>query len=165
MSNIVLVGMPGSGKTTIGRTAAAMAGAEFIDIDEAIESDYGPIDSIFSEKGEKFFRDIESEMFKRACAGRDSVISTGGGIVEREENIALMKQNTVVFIDRNIDKIRKTIDSGSRPLLRNDPNAIMGLYERRLPLYLAVMDFSVANNGEPEDCAKILKKIIEDIHL
>ncbi|MBN2557363.1 MAG: shikimate kinase [Clostridia bacterium] len=162
MNNIVLVGMPGSGKTTIGRTAAAMAGVEFTDIDEAIESEYGRIESIFSEKGEKFFRDIEFKEFEKACAGRGIVISTGGGIVEREENVLLMKKNTVVFIDRDIDRIVNTIDNESRPLLKNEPGAILRLYERRIPLYLSVMDFRVGNNGEPEDSARILKKIIED---
>ena len=93
--NIVLIGMPGSGKSTIGKALAETLGKEFIDTDDMITSSYGVISVIFESEGESRFRDIETEQVKIASKMNGKVIATGGGAVLRKENIDALKQNGV----------------------------------------------------------------------
>ncbi len=156
--SIVLTGMPGSGKSTLGRLLARRLDRPLIDTDAKIAEHAGaPISEIFQSKGETYFRDLEAQAVADACRTGGAVIATGGGAVLRKENVDKMKQNgTVVFLDRALDALLPTPD---RPLA-NDAEKIRRLYAERLPIYRAAADVTVSVRGTPEDVANdILNKL------
>src|SRR2546421_7224380 len=101
MHNIFLLGLPGSGKSTVGRALAERLGQPFLDVDILIEEEYGErVPTMYKRYGEDYFRDCESRMLAKAASMRDgAVIATGGGIVMREENRTLMAERGIrVFL-------------------------------------------------------------------
>ncbi len=153
--NIVLVGMPSSGKSTIGRIIGEDLGREFIDTDSLIVEKYGDISEIFQDKGEKYFRDIESEIISEISKKNGAVISTGGGVVLRDENIDYLKQNSrIYFLDRPIEKLVPTSD---RPLA-GTRERIEKLYAERYARYLAVSDEKIGVLDDPEIPAKNIER-------
>ena len=161
--NIALIGLPGSGKTSLGRQAADLLGMPFIDIDDEIVRQAGqPITAIFAESGEEYFRELEAEQVQRAAAGTaasavvDSVagvvsgaiIACGGGAVLRRENVAALKANCLlVFIDRPVLDIAGDIESDSRPLLAGQVGRLFELAEQRDPIYRELADVVIDNSG------------------
>lgn len=138
--NIVLIGPPGSGKTTIGRELAKIFNLTLVDVDAEIERKYGDISSIFDIKGEKYFRQIESETLLKFAGETNLLISTGGGIVETAETVEKLcedKNNIVLFINPSFDVlVERTSRSDKRPLLHgNLAEKLKVLLDRRLPLY------------------------------
>lgn len=155
--NIVLVGMPGSGKTTIGKALAEALGKEFIDTDDMIVSEYGVISDIFAEKGEEYFRNIETEQVKKAAKMNGMVIATGGGAVLRAENVEALKQNGIVFfLNRPIEDIIPTED---RPLSR-DIDALKKRFEERYDIYVSSADNEIFVDGIVESS---VDKIMETL--
>ena len=152
--NIVLIGMPGSGKTTIGRVLADKLGKDFVDTDEAIVNEVGvEISEIFSEQGEKHFRDLESEIIRRESPYVGKVIATGGGSVLRKENVDRLRMNgVIVFLDRPLEELLPYAD---RPLSDNAEKMKM-LYEERMPIYESVADVSVLTDGYGEAAADMV---------
>ncbi len=145
--NIVLVGMPGCGKTTIGTLLAENLGLEFIDTDDLIVEKYGNITDIFKAKGESGFRDIESEIIKDISAFSGKIIATGGGAVLRKENINALKQNgKIYFLDRPLESLQGTPD---RPLSQNN-EALKKLYEERYDIYRECADVRINENITPK---------------
>ena len=154
--NIVLIGMPGAGKTTVGKTLAERLGRSFIDTDDLITEKAGmPIPEIFSLYGEDKFRKIETEAMAEAGKTSGAVIATGGGIVIREENRYSVKQNSVtVWLKRDIS----LLPLDGRPV--SQKNNMAELYEKRAPLYEDFADFSVDLSENAEETAeKILEKL------
>lgn len=145
-SNIILIGMPGCGKSTYGRKLAAKYGRDFIDTDAEIVKLAGKsIPAIFEDDGEEKFRELETSVVRMACAQGGRVIATGGGVVTRERNHHPLKENgIVIFLDRKPDGL----DTKGRPLSKSV--GVMKLYEERLPLYRKVADMIVDVNGYPE---------------
>ena len=143
--NIILVGMPGCGKSTVGRIIAEKLGREFVDIDEEIVKTHGKsIPDIFREEGESAFRAYEHEEICRVCAGSSLVIATGGGAPTKENNIRPIRQNgRVVFIERDISELSR----GGRPLSQGAD--LEAMYKDRLPHYLAVSDITVKSAPTP----------------
>lgn len=153
--NIVLVGMPGSGKTTIGKALAEKLGKTFVDTDEMIVNDYGVISDIFAAKGEAYFRDLETQKVKECAKGNSQIIATGGGAVLRKENIDALKQNGIVFfLDRPLSDIIPTSD---RPL-SSDVEALKKRYEERYDIYLSSCDEKIHVDGIVENS---VNKILE----
>ncbi len=152
--NIILVGMPGCGKTTVGRLLSALTGREAIDTDEMIALSTGrhPSD-ILNSYGIEKFREIEHIEVENAGKMSQKIISTGGGVVTRKENYNALRQNgKIVFIHRDLDKLA----TDGRPLSKN----LAKMYETRLPMYRHFCDVEVSNDGNVEDCAKeILEKL------
>ncbi len=145
--NIVLIGMPGSGKTTIGKVLAEKLGRSFVDTDDMITEEYGCISDIFSEKGEAFFRNIEAVAVKKTALRNGLVIATGGGAVLRKENVEYLKQNGVLFfLDRPLKDIIPTED---RPLSQ-DYEALKKRYEERYDIYLSSCDEKIDIDGNVE---------------
>jgi len=160
--------MPGCGKTTAGRRAAALLGAAFIDLDDSIEAETGKtIPEIFAESGEAGFREIETRALAKLSetanesAAAGFVCSMGGGVVTRPENRTLLKKiGRVIFIQRDLDKITTEISfDESRPLLK-DAEALKDLWEAREPLYKAWADIEFMNDGDEEKAAARLAEII-----
>lgn len=164
--NIVLIGLMGSGKTTLGRHIAAKSGMEFVDTDELIIQKAGkPISKIFEDEGELFFRDLESEAVKEASEKTGAVISTGGGAVLREENIENLKKTGVLFyLKASPEALYERVkDDDSRPLLRgDDPVGILRRILIARSSYYGQADFTI-NTGQlsPEQASD---KIIEIYH-
>lgn len=153
--NIVLVGMPSSGKTTVGKLLAEELGREFVDTDELIVSKYGDIAAIFQEKGESGFRVIESEVIKEVAALQGKVIATGGGAVLNKKNIDLLKLNgKIYFLDRPLESLIATDD---RPLSR-DKEMLEKRYSERYEIYCGCCDKRIISNGAPNDAANSIKE-------
>lgn len=153
--NIILLGMPGSGKSTTSQELARLTGREFIDTDEQIIKKAGKsIPEIFSDSGEEAFRQIETEVLREASKKSGCVIATGGGIVKRPENLRLIRQNGFcVFLDRDI----ASLPTDGRPLSRQ--TGVKALAKERLPLYNSWCDLKVNVNGVYETVTAIMKAI------
>lgn len=139
--NIILIGMPGSGKTTIGKAIAKRLGRKFIDTDEEIKKFCNcEISELFEKHGEEYFRDIESKVISEISKETGVVIATGGGAVLREKNVDELRQNgRIVFADADIDEIFETSD---RPL-SDTREKLLAMYEYRYPIYCEKCDVRV----------------------
>ena len=146
--NLVLIGVMGCGKTTVGRMLAKRLGMRFVDMDTEIERENGTITGIFERLGEEAFRDLETAMAKRLAAEDGLVVSTGGGIVKRPENLAVFRRNgLIVFLDRPAVEILKTLRTDTRPLLKDHPERLHAILAERYPLYLAQCDRRIDASG------------------
>ena len=154
--NIVLTGMPGSGKTTIGKAAAEKTGRVFIDTDEEIKKETGmEISDYFERFGETAFRDKETQVIKKISLLSGAVIATGGGAVLREENVLALKMNgTIYYMDRPLQQLIPTSD---RPLA-STKEAIIKRYDERIGIYLAAADKKIKVNGICGDAVKQIEK-------
>lgn len=158
--NLVLTGMPGSGKSTVGKLLAARLGRELVDTDAEIVKRAGtPIAEIFRAKGEAAFRDIESEVIRElSLTGDGKIIATGGGAVLRSENVGALKMNgAVVFLDRCAEELIPTPD---RPL-SDDAQKMRALYETRYPIYTKTADLTLPVRGTPEDTVNKLLEMLK----
>lgn len=144
--NIILIGMPGAGKTLLGGEIANRLGRRFVDVDDMIIKHEGmSIPEIFAQKGETYFRKVETEMLEKVCAQTGLVIATGGGVVKKKVNYNILKQNgIVIWIKRDLDKMA----TEGRPLSKSVPLAQM--YEERKDAYACWSDFYINNNEERE---------------
>ncbi len=160
--NIVLIGMPGCGKSTIGKMLSQKLGRDFFDSDDVIEQKSKmSIPDIFAKFGEDEFRKRETQALKELSEKENIIISTGGGCVEREENIAeLQKNGAIVFIDRSLENIFSDIDVSGRPLLADKKERLSELYARRLPLYTKYCTVRIENNGS---IGETIEKIICEV--
>lgn len=160
MNNIFLIGLPGCGKTTIGKQYAKKTGKKFIDLDKYVSlRENNTIAKLF-EKGEPFFRKIETEALKEIIKNfEDYVIATGGGVVETPENIDLLKKQTVIYIYRPLCLILKTLNTDKRPLLKNDPDKLYEIWKRRKPKYEEAATYKIRNNRGIRHCIEKMLKL------
>ncbi|KNF09990.1 shikimate kinase AroK [Gottschalkia purinilytica] len=159
--NIVLIGMPGCGKTIIGKLLSDKLNVKFCDIDEYIVDNEGKSISEIFKNGEEHFRDIESKAVKEVSRNYPVIISTGGGVVKRVENINILKENgVIIFINRPVEDIISDVDVAKRPLLKDGKEKVYELYEERYKLYKNYCDYEIINN-EDMDCA--VNKLIDII--
>lgn len=152
-ANIVLVGPPGSGKTSVGRRLACVLKHDFFDSDFEIVSRTGvAIDYIFDVEGEEGFRKRETQMLAYLCKIPNVVIATGGGIVIKSENRELLKNSFVVYLSSTIKQlVKRTARSKSRPLLEQSSNrekTIRDLVNTRDPLYREVANAVIDTTGK-----------------
>lgn len=154
--NIVLIGMPGSGKTTVGKLLAQELGRPYWDTDTLIEEKTGKTPAqIILEQGEPAFRDIETEVIRELAVQNGSVIATGGGAVLRPENAEFLRRNgKLFFLDRPLEMLIPTQD---RPL-SSTKDAITQRYRERYPVYTAAADVKVYNDDTPERAAQLVKR-------
>lgn len=159
MKNIVLIGMPGCGKSTLGARLARKLELQFYDADVELEKrEQRTIKDFFAES-EEAFRAAETRTLRYLVELDNCVIATGGGAVKRAENMALLKEKgVVVFIDRSPDTIIKDVDSASRPLLSADKERLYKLYEERIALYRQYADYTVGND---KAFVEVLKKVYD----
>lgn len=158
MENIILIGMPGCGKSTIGRVLAEKLGRQFVDADQVLVQNAGrTIPEIFAADGEAEFRTLETETLE--SLGRQSalVIATGGGCVTQPRNYPLLRQNgTIILLNRDVERL----PTDGRPLSQATPLDV--LYESRRPLYEAFADHQVDNNGNPDDTVEQIIRLWEE---
>ena len=149
----VFVGMPGSGKTTVGRLVARHLGIEFQDSDAMIEQSEGrSIPEIFAADGESGFRAIEAAVIQDALENYDGILSLGGGAVLTESTRRALREHPVVLIDVETEELIRRVTNSStvRPLLVEDPaRRIAELRAQREPLYREVARHAISSDEQP----------------
>ncbi|NRQ30601.1 shikimate kinase [Nonomuraea sp. NN258] len=162
MTKAVLIGPPGSGKTTLGRLLAERYGVGFRDTDADVEAVAGkPVADIFVEDGEERFRELEREAVRRALAEHDGVLSLGGGAVLSEETQALLSGQPVVYLQVGLaDAVQRVGLGAARPLLVLNPRSqLKRLMEERRPIYERLAVLTVATDKrDPEELADEIVK-------
>lgn len=153
--NLLLIGMPGCGKTTVGHALARRLGRELVDTDELVVQAAGcSIPRLFAEKGEETFRQMEHQAVVQAGSRSGLVIATGGGVVTRRENWDPMRQNSVVvFLRRPLGEL----PTDGRPMSQANP--LEELYRQRLPLYEGAADWTVDNTTVDAAVAEIIRRL------
>ena len=157
MKNIILIGMPGCGKSTFGKILAERLQLTFVDADTYLEQKEGKtIPELFA-VSESCFRDAEERTIQELSQKENLVIATGGGVVKREINITrLKKSGRILFIDRKPEDIVSDVEVGTRPLLAEGAQKVFDLYKERIALYRKSADVTVENKGP-------LDKVLDDL--
>lgn len=158
MQNIVLIGMPGCGKSTIGKVLAQTLGRNFEDTDETIVSVSGKsIPEIFTQDGEHIFRDWETKAMEQLGKQSGLVIATGGGCITKSRNYPLLHQNgTIFWLKRELS----LLPTDGRPL--SQTNSLMEMYQIREPMYQQFADHIIINDGTPEEAQQRILAWLED---
>lgn len=162
-NNIFLIGFMGCGKTTMARLLSQELGKELIEMDETIETEEGrSINEIFEQEGELYFRDLESQLIGRITENGNKIVSCGGGVVLRQENVDNMKKNgVIVYLTATPETIYERVHTSiNRPLLNGNMNVeyIRGLMEKRVDKYQAAADVSICVDGKEKDA--LLQEIL-----
>lgn len=162
---IVLIGFMGSGKSSVAARLAPIINFHVCDMDTEIvrRSNYASIPAIFSEHGETYFRDLESEVARSLSHAPRTIISTGGGVVTRPENLTSLKTSgsVVIYLKASFEELAQRIgDFSDRPLFQ-DPIKAKKLFDERLPLYEGFADLTINTGGESLEavCATILHEL------
>lgn len=152
-TNIVLIGMPGCGKSTVGKILAELTGRELVDTDAMVETRTGrSIPTIFAEDGEEIFRRLEAEAVAEAGRRSGLIVACGGGAVLREENRRALRQNGwICCLHRPLDRL----DTAGRPL-SGDMEKMKAMEALRGPIYAALADLTAENISVPEDTARTI---------
>ena len=165
-ANLFLIGFMGAGKSTVAAKLNQMTGKKLIEMDETIVSNQGmSINEIFEKYGEARFREIESALVKTISSERDCIVSCGGGVVIKPENVEEMKKNgKIAFLSATPETIFERVRySTDRPILNGHMNVeyIAGLMEKRRALYEAAADVMIATDNKDADeiCNEILALI------
>lgn len=155
--NIILIGMPGCGKSTIGKALADRLGKEFVDADTELEKREGrPIARIIPDDGEERFRELETEILAHLGKQSGLVIATGGGCVTRTENWSLLQQNgRIIWLQRALN----LLSTDGRPL--SQVNRLEDMYAKREPLYRQLADYVIDNNGYESQTIDRILSILE----
>ncbi len=163
--NIVLIGLPGCGKTTIGRQIAKQFNMKFVDVDALIETTQNiKIPQIFEKYGEEYFREIEQKCVKMVSSQTNTVISTGGGVVTKHQNMQYLAENgIIIFIDRKAKDIANDIKTDNRPLMQNNENRIFELENQRRDLYLKYSNYVFESEPSRNATDKKMFELINEI--
>lgn len=159
--NLVLIGMPGSGKTTLGQMAAEQLNLEFVDTDHIITTREGKTPAqLITKYGEEAFRDMETAAVRLAAEKNGRVIATGGGAVLRTENLSLLRENgRVIFLNRPLENLAVTKD---RPL-SSDREKLAKRYSERYPIYSAAADKTVeCVDSKQQNVLKIKEAFLDE---
>ena len=158
--NLVLIGMPGCGKTAVGALLSQRLGLPLLDTDAMVEETAGKsIPEIFAQAGEARFRDLETAAARAAAATDGAVIATGGGMVLRPENMEALSATGVIFFrDRSPEEIAGE-DHAGRPLIGPDREKVFRLYTERIHLYRKYASYIISNTKTAEAAAKLIATI------
>ena len=150
----------GVGKTTIGRKLAKALKVPFLDTDNLITDEHGPIPAIFEERGEPEFRRLEEKAMAMAIR-ETAVVATGGGAVLSSLTRKRLRAVTVIYLSTDGKHIGSRLKNGNRPLLQNGVEDWRRIYDERKPLYREAADFEINTSGQPINASiqEILKKL------
>jgi len=170
--NIVLIGLPSSGKTSVGKKLATKLNFDFIDIDDLIskihkinKKENHNVQTIYQKYGKNYFREIEKRAIKKVKTFENCVIATGGGAIENKKNAEILRENNkIIFLDCNIDILLKRIENQpARPIFEksNPSDLLKEISEKRTPLYKKLSDktIDVSSNSIDEIVNNILEMI------
>ena len=163
--HVFLIGMPGSGKSSLGRRTAKETGLQFADMDEMIEKAAGmSVTEFFSAHGEEAFRQAETNLLCWLTRAKPMIISTGGGSVMREENRKIMRNwGSVIWVDRPPEEIAGDLRTENRPLLKDGGiEKLQALYAERMPVYREAADYTLNNNQGYMPALYALIRILKD---
>lgn len=162
MNNFYLIGMPGCGKSTIGKHLSKKLGMLLIDADAyLVEKENRRISDIFEKDGEPYFRSLETKYLKEISKSSNILVSTGGGVVLHNENIITMKKSgKIIFIDTPCENILNNSSLAGRPLLANDKNRIYALHDERYEKYVNGADYIYKNIKKIDDAVKNISDYI-----
>lgn len=164
MKNIVLIGMPGSGKTTFGMALSEKLRRPFVDADAYLEEKEGRTIQSFFAESEKAFRDAEERTIEDLSRRQNLIIATGGGVVKRPRNVArLHETGLLIFIDRRAEDIVTDVEVEKRPLLAEGPDKVFALYKERIALYRKAADRILENRGSEEEVLDRLLEMVSGI--
>lgn len=160
---IFLIGMMGSGKSTVGKFLSNVLGYKFIDMDEEIEKSEGKkIKDIFKQYGEKFFRKLEKDLLKKIVKmPEDLVVATGGGVIKERENREILKNHKTIFLKMEPEELIRRVKEENRPLLDNKKDKILDIWNRRKKFYEQFTAVETTRLNIWETCAKVLYKVLE----
>lgn len=162
--NIVLIGMPGSGKTTLGKQLASRLGRTFVDADDFVVQLEGKTIADMFAVSEEYFRDAETRAAQELAKRRGLVVACGGGVIKRSVNIKILKRTgVVIFLDRSPDDIVTDVDVASRPLLKDGKQKVYDLYDERIALYRSAADYTIVNDKKAEEILDELVRLSERI--
>jgi len=159
MQNIVLIGMPGCGKSTIGKQLAARLGRSFVDADVTVTELAGKsIPEIFTQDGESVFRQWETDALTQLGKQSGLIIATGGGCVTQKRNYPLLHQNSRIFwLQRSLD----VLPTDGRPLSQS--NKLIDLYTQRKEMYASFADHIIDNNQSPDAAVAEILSVLEEV--
>jgi len=162
--NLVLIGMPGSGKSTVGKILSKMLCMPLVDTDALVEQTAGKtIPELFAQEGESAFRDRETAAARQAAALDNTVIATGGGIILRPENMeALAATGLIFFRDRDLEDIVGE-DHMGRPLVGKDPDKLRILYTQRIDLYRKYAQYTISDTKTAEEAAARIAALYREV--
>ena len=161
MSNIVLIG-----KTTIGRKLHKLLDRPVLDSDDQVIKETGRSVKDLFQEGEDVFRAAETAAIKTLSEMDGIIISCGGGVVKRPENIAYLQQNgKIFFLNRDLEAIAGSVDKTSRPLLNSAEDRLTQLYRERMPLYLKYSDYAIPVNEDFDQTAAQIVRLIKELGL
>lgn len=162
--NIVLIGMPGSGKTTLGKQLASRLGRTFVDADDFVVQLEGKTIADMFAVSEEYFRDAETRAAQELAKRRGLIVACGGGVIKRDVNIKILKRTgVVIFLDRSPDDIVTDVDVASRPLLKDGKQKVYDLYDERIALYRSAADYTIVNDKKAEEILDELVRLSERI--
>lgn len=160
-NKVVIIGMPGSGKTTIGKMLGEELNIKFYDMDEYIQEKTSKTIMELFENGENYFRDIESEVCRELDREKNVLISTGGGVIKRKENIEVFKDDSlIIFLDRPVEKILSDVDVSKRPLLKDGKEKVINLYNERYETYKKSAHKVIVNDKDIKEVIEEFKQLI-----
>ena len=161
-NKVVLIGMPGCGKSTIGKLVSKELSLNFIDMDKYIENMTARTIPQLFEQGEDYFRDFETLACKELSEKNNILISSGGGVIKRKENIEILKKESyIIFINRPLEELLNDIDISKRPLLKDGIEKLIKLYEERYELYKSSADDIIKNDKGLRNTIDIMEKLIK----
>ena len=161
MKNIVLIGIMGCGKTTVSKLLSEKLNMPVIDCDEYLVEKYHQTIVEMFDISEEYFRDKETEVCYELSKLDNHIISTGGGVILKDENIQALKSNgIIIYLDRPIDNILTDVETSTRPLLKDGPDKLYQLHQIRHPLYMKACDYHIINDETLED---VLDEIIKQL--
>ena len=161
-NKILLIGMPGCGKTTISKMLGETTQLPVIDMDTYIEIDAGQkIPELFNH-GEEYFRNLETKACEQLSKQEQIIIASGGGVILNPLNMSYFYENSlIIFLNRPIEKIEEDIDRSTRPLLQSRKSALQELYAARYPLYTKYSHYTIDNSGDPFTTVSIIINLIK----
>ena len=163
--NIVLIGMMGCGRTTVGRLLAHQLGRELVDTDALIEERAGrSIPELFARDGEAYFRALELALCRELSGRQGLVIACGGGLPTQDEAMAALKENGLVFwLDRDPGETYDGLDVSGRPLAQGGREDFLQRYERRSPVYRRWADYVIPCGDGPQWAAERVSTIYREV--